>query len=120
MNSVQHLLAAGGVLSSLPAADQQVLTGREFFPQLISGPFHDGLSVVLLVAVALSALAGVASLLRGGRYAAPAAAGGDLPEPTLRTRPAAGDILPERDNTPAKEELDGPDHTGHQAGPRRD
>jgi MFS family permease len=68
VNPVQHLLAAGGVLSSLPAASQRVLTGREFFPHLISGPFDQGLVVVFAVATGLAAIAAVASLLRGGRY----------------------------------------------------
>jgi hypothetical protein len=43
------------------------LTGREFFPHLISAPFHDGLVVVFSVAAGLSVLAGLASLLRGKR-----------------------------------------------------
>jgi MFS family permease len=68
VNPVQHLLASDGALHTLSAAHQRVLTGRQFFPSLISAPFHDGLKVVLLVAVALSVLAGLASLLRGGRY----------------------------------------------------
>jgi MFS family permease len=68
VNPVQHLLQLGGVLTSLPPASQQVLTGTRFFPELISGPFHQGLMVVFATAAALSALAGVASLLRGGRY----------------------------------------------------
>ncbi len=75
-NPVQHVLAAKGVLSSLPAASQQVLTGQEFFPDLISGPFHQGLLVVFSVAAALSAIAAVASLLRGGRGTRPAWPGG--------------------------------------------
>ncbi len=62
------MLGASGVLASLPAASQQVLTGRQFFPDLISGPFHQGLVVVFTVAAALSVLAALASLLRGGRY----------------------------------------------------
>jgi MFS family permease len=69
VNPVQHLLAAGGVLSSLPAASQRILTGREFFPNLISVPFHHGLVIVFAVSAALAALAGLASLLRGGRQA---------------------------------------------------
>jgi nicotinamidase-related amidase len=69
VNPLQHLLAAGHVLSSLAAGAQQTLTGREFFPDLISGPFHHGLVVVFAVAAALSALAAAASLLRGGRAA---------------------------------------------------
>jgi hypothetical protein len=79
VNPVQHLLAAGGVLSSLPAASQRVLTGRTFFPGLISGPFHQGLSVVLAVATALAVLAALASLLRGGRTARPDPSPGHRP-----------------------------------------
>ena len=71
VNPLQHLLAPSGVLSSLSAAQQQALTGREFFPNLISGPFHDGLVVVFAVAAGLAALAAVASLLRGGRGISP-------------------------------------------------
>jgi MFS family permease len=47
MNPIEHLLAPSGVLASLPPANQQIITGREFFRHLISGPFHDGLIVVL-------------------------------------------------------------------------
>ena len=39
VNPLGHLLAARGGLSALPAAARQTLTGREFFPDLISGPF---------------------------------------------------------------------------------
>jgi MFS family permease len=69
VNPIQHLLAPTGVLSSLPAASQRALTGREFFPSLLSGPFHSGLIVVFGVSAVLSVLAGLASLLRGGRQA---------------------------------------------------
>jgi MFS family permease len=65
VNPIQHLLGPSGVLSTLPASNQQVLTGRQFFPQLISGPFHDGLVVVFAVAAGLSVIAAVASLSRG-------------------------------------------------------
>jgi MFS family permease len=68
VNPLAHLLAAGRVLTSLPAAAQQTITGREFFPSLISGPFHHGLVVVFAMAAGLSVLAGFASLLRGRRY----------------------------------------------------
>ncbi len=68
VNPVAHLLGATHVLSTLPAAHQAVLTGHQFFPQLISGPFHDGLVVVFIVAAGLSVLGALASLLRGGRY----------------------------------------------------
>jgi type IV secretory pathway VirB2 component (pilin) len=68
VNPVAHLLGATHVLSTLPAANQAVLTGHQFFPQLISGPFHDGLMVVFIVAAGLSVLGALASLMRGGRY----------------------------------------------------
>jgi len=68
VNPIHHLLAAANVLATLPAPAQQILTGREFFPQLISAPFHHGLTIVFAVAAGLAALAGAASLLRGGRY----------------------------------------------------
>jgi MFS family permease len=71
VNPVQHLLASAHVLTTLPAASQQLLTGREFFPGLISAPFHQGLVVVFVVAAALAAVAALASLLRGGRYVPP-------------------------------------------------
>jgi Isochorismatase family len=64
-NPVEHLLTSAGALASLPAANRQALTGREFFPQLISGPFHQGLVVVFATATALSVVGALASLLRG-------------------------------------------------------
>jgi len=68
VNPVRHLLASRGALASLPATSQHVLTGKRFFPALISGPFHHGLFVVFAVSTALAAVAAVASMLRGGRY----------------------------------------------------
>lgn len=59
-----HELLGPQVLSGLPAANAQTLTGREFFPHLISGPFHDGLMVVFALAIAMSLVAAAASLLR--------------------------------------------------------
>ena len=67
VNPIQHLLASAHALAKLPAASQRILTGREYFPQLISAPFHHGLAVVFVAAAALSAVAAFASLLRGGR-----------------------------------------------------
>jgi MFS family permease len=69
VNPIQHLLAPTGVLAKLPAASQAALTGRTFFPSLLSGPFHSGLIVVFSVSAFLSVLAGLASLLRGKREA---------------------------------------------------
>jgi MFS family permease len=70
VNPIQHLLQPTGVLAKLPAASQATLTGREFFPSLLAGPFHSGLVVVFGVSAGLSVLAGLASLLRGKRQSA--------------------------------------------------
>jgi MFS family permease len=67
INPVQHLLAPSGALAKLPAANQRILTGKTFFPNLISGPFHQGLLVVFGVAAGLALLAALASLMRGSR-----------------------------------------------------
>ncbi|MFF5080532.1 MFS transporter [Actinoplanes sp. NPDC000266] len=52
-------------LSSLPPDNASRLTGLDFFPQLISGPFHDGLVIVFWLAIAMSVVGALASLLRG-------------------------------------------------------
>jgi MFS family permease len=65
VNPVEHLLQQSGALTSLPHANQAVLTGRTFFPNLISAPFHHGLIVVFVAAIALSLLAALASYSRG-------------------------------------------------------
>jgi hypothetical protein len=62
-NPIQQLLGPH-LLSTLPKADAHNLTGREFFPHLISGPFHDGLVVVFALAIVMSLVAAGASLIR--------------------------------------------------------
>jgi MFS family permease len=86
VNPLRQLLAASRVLSSLPAAAQQTITGREFFPDLISGPFRHGLVVVFVVAAGLAGLAALASLLRGGRYIDPGSSD-EAPEPAAEPLP---------------------------------
>jgi MFS family permease len=58
-NPVQNLLAPTGLLNTLPAHSIAVLTSRTFFPNLISAPFHHGLTIVF-TAAALMAVAGAA------------------------------------------------------------
>jgi MFS family permease len=70
-NPMQQLLGPSGALAALPVANQRVLTGPTFFPQLIAAPFHEGLLVVFGLAAALAVLGAVASLSRGGRYVHP-------------------------------------------------
>ena len=65
-NPIGTLLDPSGVLDRLPPADAAELTGKTFFPQLVSGPFHDGLVVVFLAAAVMMAVGAVASVLTGG------------------------------------------------------
>jgi MFS family permease len=65
-NPIRHLLQPSGTLATLPQSNQRILTGKEFFPHLISGPFHHGLIIVFTVAAGLSVIAAAASMLRGG------------------------------------------------------
>ncbi|MCV2392703.1 MFS transporter [Actinotalea sp. M2MS4P-6] len=67
-NPIQTLLGPTGVLDTLDPSDAAALTGKEFFPQLISGPFHDGLVVVFAVAALLSLIGAVASFSRGRKF----------------------------------------------------
>jgi len=80
-NPIRAVLAPTGVLGQLPASHVALLTGKSFFPQLISQPFHHGLVIVFSSAMVLLLIAAGASALRGGRFiyeegngAAPAAA----------------------------------------------
>jgi MFS family permease len=66
-NPIQALVGQP-TLSGLPASDRSTLTGQQFFPNLISGPFHHGLVIVFGVAIAMSIIGAFASLLRGTRY----------------------------------------------------
>jgi MFS family permease len=72
-NPVQNLLAPTGLLHTLPAANVARLTGKEFFPTLISGPFHHGL-VIVFTAAALMAVCGAAVSWMRGKKPEPASA----------------------------------------------
>ncbi|KPI20414.1 major facilitator superfamily MFS_1 [Actinobacteria bacterium OK074] len=85
VNPIQHLLRPSGALAHLTTAQQQALTGREFFPHLISGPFHSGLVIVFAFGATLAFLAAIASLLRG--------TGTTVKPPGPRTAAATGDAL---------------------------
>ncbi|MEW1865646.1 MFS transporter [Streptomyces sp. NBC_00669] len=62
-NPIQQLLGPD-LLGKLSKQHAHTLTGREFFPHLISGPFHDGLVVVFALAIVMSLVAAGASLIR--------------------------------------------------------
>ena len=56
------------VLAALPAATAAHVTGTEFFPQLISAAFQQGLRVIFGVGFVLCLLAAAASWMRGTKY----------------------------------------------------
>ncbi|MCX4744841.1 MFS transporter [Kitasatospora sp. NBC_01287] len=64
-NPIGHLLGPSGVLTTLPPANAQTLTGNRFFPELVSGPFHHGLVTVFSAAALLALIGALASALRG-------------------------------------------------------
>jgi MFS family permease len=66
-NPVASLLGPQ-VLGSLPASNAATLTGPEFFPHLISAPFHNGLVIVFGLAIAMSLVGALTSLMRGSRF----------------------------------------------------
>ena len=65
-NPMKTLL--GPALGALPAARASYVTGKTFFPQLISGPFIHGLRIVFSASVVLSLIAAAASWARGAKY----------------------------------------------------
>jgi hypothetical protein len=67
-NPIGHLLGPGAV-HALTAHQRAVLTGRSFFPNLISTPFRDGLHAAFAFAITACLVAAAASLMRGGRTA---------------------------------------------------
>jgi MFS family permease len=67
-NPIAELLAPSGALQQ-PGVDAGVLTGKTFFPDLITGPFHAGLVVVFGAAALMMVIGAVASMFNPGRYA---------------------------------------------------
>jgi MFS family permease len=58
----------GPSIAHLSASKQAFLTGRSFFPSLISGPFHSGLVEAFTFALVACLVAAAASWMRGGKY----------------------------------------------------
>jgi MFS family permease len=98
-NPIQHLMGAK-LLSALPASQQAVLTGRSFFPSLISAPFRAGLHEALNFAIVASLLAAAASWTRGRHVAVTDIAAVPAGEP-VADAPVADTPEPEAETTPA-------------------
>jgi len=95
-NPVQNLLAPSGVLKHLPAHNVAVLTGKEFFPHLISAPFHHGLVIVFTAAAIMAVSGAIISLLRGKQfyYDEPAVPVVEGPAVSVPTAPVSETISP--------------------------
>jgi MFS family permease len=66
-NPVQALVGPH-VLATLPHAQVAQLTGRAFFPRLLTAPFSDALDAAFTFAMVCCLVAAAASWLRGGKY----------------------------------------------------
>jgi MFS family permease len=99
---IQHLIGAH-TLSQLPMVQQHVLTGRKFFPGLISAPFRAGLHAAFDFAIVASLLAAGASWLRGGRYVytEPERQGPKIVVDPASQKTADGEARPRRSPVPA-------------------
>jgi MFS family permease len=90
-NPIQHLVG-NHALAHVSAHAHAVLTGRSFFPQLISAPFRDGLHEAFAFAIVACLVAAGASWFRGGRYVAETADAGAAQRPVssgLASQPVA-------------------------------
>jgi len=84
-NPMLHLLGAH-TLALLPKSTGALLTGRSFFPHLISGPFGAGLHAAFDFSIGCCLIAAAASWSRGKRYVyraktAPATGRGEIISP---------------------------------------
>ncbi|WP_246240291.1 MFS transporter [Mycolicibacterium madagascariense] len=66
-NPMAELLGPSGALQA-PGVNADLLTGKTFFPQLITEPFHSGLTVVFIAAAVMMLLGAIASLFSAGKY----------------------------------------------------
>ncbi|MBV9464982.1 MAG: MFS transporter [Solirubrobacterales bacterium] len=66
-NPIQHLVGSAA-LGHLPGSTYALLTGRNFFPHLISAPFRNGLHEAFAFAFVACLVAATASFARGRRY----------------------------------------------------
>ncbi|HZQ77407.1 MAG TPA: MFS transporter, partial [Acidimicrobiia bacterium] len=63
-----HTLLGDKVLSALPPDKAAYLTGKTFFPRLISSPFKHGLAIAFSASLIMCLIAAAASWLRGRHY----------------------------------------------------
>lgn len=61
-------LIPSATLHAIPVKNQVIITGKSFFPNLISSPYMKGLRIAFIFSFVLFALAALASWLAGGKY----------------------------------------------------
>lgn len=66
-NPIAELLEPYHALQQ-PGVNADVLTGKAFFPELITEPFHSGLVVVFVAAAVMMLIGALASVFNPGRY----------------------------------------------------
>ncbi len=66
-NPMEKLLGSASA-AHVTAAQWAVITGKRFFPNLISGPFMKGLRITLTASMVMMLIAAWASWMRGGKY----------------------------------------------------
>ncbi|MGQ5636092.1 MULTISPECIES: MFS transporter [unclassified Streptomyces] len=93
-NPIGHLLGDGGTLDRLTDAQRATLTGHTFFPELVSGPFHHGLTIVFSVAAGMALVSALASALRGGHRRADDDTRQPAPDRTPEDRPTGTSSRP--------------------------
>ncbi len=88
----------------MTAAQQATLTGRSFFPTLITAPFRAGLHVTFDFAIVASLVAAAVSWTRGGKVAtaaptvSPAAARAGAADAEVAAVAADGELAGDRDS----------------------
>ena len=63
-----HTLLGDKVLAAMPPDKAAYVTGKTFFPQLISSPFKHGLAIAFTASLLMCLVAAAASWLRGSHY----------------------------------------------------
>jgi MFS family permease len=115
-NPIKSLLGPSGILAHLPAAKATYLTGRAFFPSLISGPFAGGLHEAFDFAIASMLVAAAASWWLPAR---PAGVAGALAESNLGTssivalRPERAAAVPKAPAAPQESAAEGSQPSEH-------
>ena len=100
-----------------------MLTGKQFFPDVISGPFHHGLVIVFTAAAIMSFIGAMVSLLRGKQFyyeepGSPQAAPAPVAVPAMNGNGAAPDgHQAARTGTAPGPNGNGAAPDGHQAAP---